>query len=235
MNILKSFVHRFGRWYCNEICHREFIAQSFRRINERPIEFSFIFRQLLQTCPKKILDVGTGDTALPDLMRNCGFLVTGTDNIKDYWPLGMFNRHYWVMNDDITDSKIDDKFDFITCVSVLEHIEAYNKAMANMFRLIRANGYLLITSPFNESRYIPNVHKLPDAGYGQNLPYICQVFSRREINTWLDHYKGRIIEQEYWQVWEGEFWTFGKQVLPPRKVSKNDRHQLTCLLIQKTS
>jgi len=233
MRGLKALIHKFGRWYCSEVCRREFVSQSFRRMNERPIEFSFVFRQLLKTCPKTVLDVGTGETALPDLMRNCGFLVTATDNVKDYWPAGMFNRHYYVINDDITDTLIEERFDFITCVSVLEHIEAYDSAVRNMFKLLRVKGHLALTFPYNETRYVPDVYKLPGAGRGQNAPYICQVFSKNEIERWLDHNKGRIIEQVYWQCYEGEFWTFGRQVLPACEVTRDDRHQFTCVLIQK--
>ncbi len=234
MRILKSFIHKFGRWYCNEICRLEFFHQSFIRINERPIELSFVFRQLMQTCPQKVLDVGTGTTALPHVIRNCGFLVTATDNVKDYWPSGMFNRHYYVMNDDITNTRINDRYDFISCVSVLEHVEAYDKAITNMFKLLQPNGHLLLTFPYNENQYVPNAYKLPGAVlYGRDDPSTCQIFSRNEINRWLEHDQGRIVEQEYWQFWEGEFWRCGSQILPPLQVDKHKRHQLTCLLIQK--
>lgn len=233
MKIIKSTLHNFGRWYGSEVCRREYRSQEFYRINERPVELSFVFRHLSKACPRKVLDVGTGTTALPQLMRNCGFLVTAIDNVRDYWPSGMFNRHCHVINDDITDTRIDETFDFITCISVLEHIEAYDKAIANMFKLLKTNGCLALTFPYNEKRYVSNVYQLAGAGYGQDAPYICQAFSRNEIEKWLTLHNARMVDQEFWQFWEGEFWTLGDQITPPRQVTPADKHQFTCLLLQK--
>lgn len=231
---LKSIVHGFGRWYCQEICRREYENQRFLYINERSIEFEFVFRQLRKMCPKEVLDVGSGITSLPHLMRACGYVVTSIDNVSDYWPRGMVNRHYHVINDDITKPKLKDTFDFITCISVLEYIENFNKAVENMFKLLRGNGYLLMTFPYNENQFIQNIYQHPCAGYGKNLPYTCKVFSRREISNWLLQNKAVLVEQEYWQFWSGDFWTFGTRILPPKSVSNKDLHQITCLLLRKT-
>jgi SAM-dependent methyltransferase len=232
---LKSLVHKFGRWYCEGVCKREFQAQDFRRVNERPIEFRFVFEQLTRLQPTTVLDVGSGTTALPHLMRNCGFLVTATDNVSDYWPKGMFNRHYYVINDDITNSRLTEEFDVITCISVLEHIARSGEAVQSMFRLLKPGGHLVLTFPYNEHEYVEDVYKLPGAGYGWDNPYICQVYSRRQIEGWKDANGAVGVEQEYWQCFSGRLWTFGQQVRPPRRVSKEDSHQLTCLLFRKVT
>jgi 2-polyprenyl-3-methyl-5-hydroxy-6-metoxy-1,4-benzoquinol methylase len=218
------------------LCRLEYKRQYFSAFNERPVEFCFVFRQLERLYPRKILDVGTGTTALPHLMRNCGFLVTATDNIRDYWTSGMFNRHYHVINDDITESHIDDKFDLITCISVLEHIVKYNDAIRNMFSLLNTNGHLILTFPYSENSYIKNVYKLIGSdAYDKDIPYICQSYSRKEIAEWLQKNEGVIIEQEYWQFWDGDYWRVGNKVIPPRKVNSKEKHQLCCVLIQKVS
>mgnify|MGYP003681945001 CR=1 FL=1 len=61
------------------ICRYEFNNQSFIGFNERPVEYSFKFRSHKSLYPKKVLDVGTGKTALPHLMSTCGCLVTAID------------------------------------------------------------------------------------------------------------------------------------------------------------
>ncbi|CAB5159687.1 hypothetical protein D3OALGA1CA_4965 [Olavius algarvensis associated proteobacterium Delta 3] len=96
------------------ICRQEFRLQDFSRFNERPVEYAFVLKKIGEIYPLTILDVGTGTTALPHLMRNCGCLVTATDNKRDYWPNGMHNRHYHVIDDDITATRLSDTFDFIT-------------------------------------------------------------------------------------------------------------------------
>jgi len=56
-------------------------------------------------------------------------MVTTVDNVKDYWPSGMSNRHYYVINDDIRDWKLNHKSDLITSISVVEHIEQSDSAV----------------------------------------------------------------------------------------------------------
>ncbi|GAH10357.1 unnamed protein product, partial [marine sediment metagenome] len=165
---VKNLLNRYPQW----ICRQEFESQTFLRFNERPIEFDFVFRKLGEIYPRTILDVGTGKTALPHLMRHCGFLVTATDNVRDHWASGMLNRHYHVIDDDITDTRLSDTFDLITCISVLEHIQKPDDAIRNMFSLLKTNGHLILTCPYNEKSYVKNVYELPGSSYGKGLPYI---------------------------------------------------------------
>lgn len=227
--ITKNLLNRYPRW----LCRQEFESQSFTRFNERPVEFAFVFRKLGDVYPRTVLDVGTGTTSLPHMMRNCGCLVTAIDNVRDYWPAGMLNRHYHVIDDDITDTRLTGPYDLITCISVLEHVQEPDKAVRNMFSLLRPGGDLLLTFPYTEQHYVRNVYELPGSSYGQGAAYITQSYSRADVERWLAENGGAIVEQEYWQFWEGEFWTVGRQVIPPRIAAVTDRHQLTCIHIRK--
>jgi SAM-dependent methyltransferase len=209
------------------------VSQAFSRFNERPVEFGFVFRILGEIYPRTVLDVGTGTTALPHLLHNCGCLVTATDNVRDYWPSGMFNRHYHVIDDDITATRLSGDFDLVTCISVLEHIPQPDRAIQNMFSLLRRDGHLVLTFPYNERRYVRNVYDLPRSSYGAGAPYITQAYSRSDVERWLQGTGGVIVEQEYWRFWEGDYWTVGKQLIPPQKVTADDAHQLTCILMRK--
>jgi 2-polyprenyl-3-methyl-5-hydroxy-6-metoxy-1,4-benzoquinol methylase len=233
IEFIKTPIRKLLNLHLRWVCKREFRKQSFSRFNERPVELAFVFKHIARIYPRKVLDVGTGATALPHLMRNCGCLVTSIDNIEDYWPSEMVNRHYHVINDDITNSKLQDKFDLITCVSVLEHIEDSESAIRNMFTLLNTGGYLILTFPYTENKYCKNVYKLPGSSYGQNNPYITQSYSRNELSQWLEENNGIIIKQTYWQFWDGDFWTVGNQIIPPFEVGVEDKHQISCLLIQK--
>jgi SAM-dependent methyltransferase len=230
---LKAVVHRLGGLYCKAVTRREFLTQRFVGINERPVEFRFVFEQLSKIWPTSVLDVGTGMTALPHLMRNCGFVVTAIDNIKDYWRGGMSNRHYYVINDDITNTKLNKKFDFITCVSVLEHIKNHSQAVKSMFDLLNPNGHLILSFPYNENSYVDNVYRLPGSVGEHRFPFVTQVYSRKELSSWLSENHARIIEQEYWQFFSGKYWTLGERLCPPLKANKNEKHQISCMLLQK--
>lgn len=185
-----------ARWYLAPVLLRDWKWSRYKNINERVVEFAFAFKWLSKIYPQDVLDVGSGTTSWPHVMANCGFRVMAIDKIKGYRKGGFLNRHYYVVNDDITNSKIVREFDLITCISVLEHIPNHRAAISGMFRLLRQGGYLVLTFPYNDKRYIQNVYDLPDAGYGKSARYICQVYSRREIDTWLKENSGIIVEQE---------------------------------------
>ena len=212
---------------------KEYEQNQKRVANERSVEYQFVFRCLSFCAPERILDVGTGKTALPALIDNCGYRVTAIDNIKDYWDEGYFNKHYHVINDDITNTKIVEKFDLITCISVLEHVEDHEKALNSMVKLLKSNGYLILTFPYNEKNFSPNIYEHPRAGYGQNAKYICKVYSRKELEKWIKKFELEIISQEYWQIFNGEIWTEGGRLKEYRNVEGNDRHQLSCILLRR--
>jgi len=231
--VLKTAVHRLGRQYINKINEDEASSQVFRRHNERPIEFRFVFDCLTYLRPVTVLDVGTGTTALPSLIANCGCVVTAIDNIRDYWPDGMVNRHWRVLDDDIRNPKTGTNFDLITCISVIEHIEDHARAFQSMIGLLKPEGHLVVTMPYNERHAVPNVYDLPDAAYDAGNPYICRSTSRKELDRWLETTGAEIVRQEFWEFWSGDVWTQGTALPVPRQVGAADPYQLTCLLIRK--
>jgi SAM-dependent methyltransferase len=230
---------RFRAWVLlsricpSRVCKFEYQRQEFTRFNERPVEFSFVFRKLAEIYPRRVLDVGTGITALPHLIRTCGALVTATDNVRDYWPNGMFNRHYHILDDDICDTRLRERFDLITCVSVLEHIERADAAVQNMFSLLNPGGHLILTFPYCERGSVRNVYELAGSSYGQDAAYITRAFSRVELERWLGENRGMLMEQEYWQFWDGDYWTVGNPIIPPKRVAADEKHQITCIHIKK--
>ena len=228
-SLVKKVLSSFTLWSCQF----EFERQKFERFNERPIEYAFAFRQLGAIYPKSVLDVGTGTSALPALFRTSGFLVTATDNVRDYWPAGMFNRHYHIVDDDMTATRLRQRFDAVTCISVLEHVKEHQSAVRDMLKLLNPGGHLILTCPYTEDRYVPNVYKEAGSMYGQDFAFVTQSYSRTELNSWLKESNAEIIEQEFWQFWDGPCWTVGQQVIPPRQVGAGDLHQHTCLLIRK--
>jgi SAM-dependent methyltransferase len=230
---LKLIINSIGMIYPRILCKFEYDRQKFSHLNERPIEFGFVFRQITKIWPKTVLDVGTGKTALPYMMRNCGLLVTAIDNIKDYWEFGMVNRHYHVINDDIKNSKLNKKFDLITCISVLEHIDDHRSAMKSMCKLLNPGGHLILTCPYNDNEYIPNVYDLEESNVNHKVSFVTQSFSSTERDSWTQDSEFSLVSDEYWQFFEGQFWTCGNLLSKPMLVSKNHKHQLCCMLFKK--
>lgn len=223
-----------SRIYIQHINKKEFHSPPFPEFNERPIEYRFVFETISKYYPKKILDIGTGITALPHLMANCGAKVTAIDNIKDYWDYGVFNRHYYVLNDSIIEPKLKDTFDLVTCVSTLEHIERFDEAVESMLSFLNPGGYLTLSFPYNEKSFADNAYALPGSHVKKLPPFKAHVFSREVITRWIKD-KAEVVDQEYWQVFTGDYWTVGERLAIPKKVSKDEKHQISCILIKKNS
>ncbi len=232
--IIKGLVHRAGRSYINRICASESGNQAFSAHNERPIEYRFALQCLADHRPKTVLDVGTGTTAWPHLLRNCGYVVTAIDNVHDYWPQGMINRHWTVVDVDIVNAggKLPQRYDAISCISVLEHIPDHKRAVKNMTDLLFPGGVLILTTPFSQHGPYPNVYKHPDALYGQNLPYICRSSSEAELEEWISC--GLVLkEQEFWRLFTGPVWATGERCNWQRAGTPEEPHQLGCFFFQK--
>ena len=148
MNPFKVLARQAGNWYIRRVCSAESDSQNFAHHNERPIEYRFALECLARVRPRTVLDVGTGTTSWPHLLRNCGFVVTAIDNVRDYWDRQMVNRHWTVLDVDITKVKeFHGPFDAVTCISVVEHIVDHENAVRNMLRVLAPGGLLIITTP----------------------------------------------------------------------------------------
>ena len=211
---------------------KEFTTQKVERLNERPVEYAFALKMLSKYYPKKLLDVGTGTTAFPHLLRNCGMHVTAIDNVKDYWPKGMFNRHYYVLDEDILEPTLKNTYEMIFCISTLEHIENAELAVENMSKLLDKKGFIVLTFPSSPKGYVRNCYELEDSSYGKNNPYIAQSFSPNDIQQWCRSFNLEVVQSECWKFWTGEYWTCGDQLLPPKLVQEDEAYQLRCLCLR---
>ncbi len=220
-----------ARLYLEPLLRREARSPLFPK-NERAVEFAYAFEWLARLSPNDLLDVGTGKTAFPHLAANCGIQVTAIDEVRSYWRDAFFNRHWWVVNQDILRPDLPGRYDVITCLSTLEHIVAHDRAVDAMFRLMRPGGHLILTCPYNEARYVPNAYALPEATSGRGLPFVCQVLSRHEIDGWLIRNRGVLVDQRYFKAFTGAMWGLGNHIHPLQPALVTETHHLTCLVIR---
>ena len=232
-NPLKAFANRAGNSYIRRGCLAESRTQTFQHHNERAIEYRFALGCLARVRPKTVLDVGTGTTAWPHLLANCGFVTTAIDNVRDYWEDQMVNRHWTVLDIDITEpGEFHGPFDAVTCISVIEHIQDHLSAMRHMLQLLPPGGLLIVTTPYSHHEYCPNVYKRSDALYGQNLPYICRSHSEREVATW-QRIGARLERRELWRLFSGPVWATGQRISWEQAESEEMPHQLGCFAFAK--
>ena len=83
-----------------------------------------------------------------------------------------------VLADDITNSQLErDQFDLILCSEVIEHIPHWPKALAEMYRLIKPGGTLLLSTPqpwsplevMGKIAFKPGIISLVRAVYGEEV------------------------------------------------------------------
>lgn len=233
-NRLKNIIKAVASKLQNYINLRDYNNSKYIGMNERSIEYSYVLNKITEMRPRLILDVGTGKSALPAIMRNCGPLVTAIDNIKDYWSNGMSNKHYHVKDIDILNPKLNNKYDMITCVSVLEHINNHEQAVINMSNQLNSAGVLIFTLPFSSEKYIANVYKLQESwAINESYPFITQSFSQVELEKWLKVANLELIDIEYWRLTDGKYWTCGQLLEFPKKSNQFETHQIACITLRR--
>lgn len=194
-------------------------------MNERPPEYAFVFKMISKHHPGRILDVGTGKTALPALIHACDIDV---DAIDDDQSQIRNNRHWTVRKANVLtyDSKVH--IDMVTCISVLEHISNYEEAVTAMAKLLGKGGVLVLTFPYNEESFVENAYELSDAGYGKGSGLLCRIYNRVTVSQMLSRAGLSLSDQEYWRVFTDDLWTMGHRHAP-QESSKNRPHHLTCI------
>ncbi len=228
-----NIVKLAGRAYTRAVCKAEYEKQIVK-VRERFVEYEFVFRVLRDDAPERVLDVGAGTVSLPHLISTNDVIVTAVDKNPGLGAGPVFNRHFFVIQDDITNSRLGGQYDCVTCVSALEHIPTHAAAVEGMVSLLRPGGKLVMTFPYNEREYVPNAYDLPGSAFGIEVGYICQIFSREQVNAWISECPIEIETQEYWRLFSGEFLHQGERLRPPAQSAPDQPHHLTCVVFKKT-
>ncbi|HKM55388.1 MAG TPA: methyltransferase domain-containing protein, partial [Isosphaeraceae bacterium] len=221
--------HALGRQYVHYLLRRQFERQRPPQVHGSELMYRFTLGELIEARAQRVLDVGCGMTAWPALLSNCGYHVTATDQMGMYWGGQYFNHHYHVIRDDITRTGMTGTFDAVMFLSALQHVADHEAAVAALAALVAPGGLLVLAVPYNETRYVEDVYRLPGAGYGQDMPYGCHIFSRAEVDAWCRRHNLMLRAQEYYRVFDGELWTFGEWVNPPRKVGPGELSQFSAM------
>lgn len=127
-------------------------------VNERVIDYPFVFSNIGDNEKFRILDVGCCGSKLSIELASLGHEVYGIDVI-DY-SLTHPNFHF-LKNDVMKMSFPDNFFDVITCISTIEHIGlgrygdilsnvGDKKALTEIKRVLKHGGKLILTTPFGK-------------------------------------------------------------------------------------
>lgn len=109
---------------------------------------SFMVEQITQIAPQSLLDIGCGDGCLIHWVKSAVPQVSGVDLSEQAIAFARaFNPEVIFQCADI--ATITETYDCVTLIEVLEHIpdEQIRKFIGNVARLVKANGYLLVSVP----------------------------------------------------------------------------------------
>ena len=152
---------------------------------------------------QKILEVGAGVGNLTGfLLQACGDIV-GTDvnetNLQELVARYAGVRTYL---DDIASTHLDEQFDTVVCVNVLEHIRDDKAALLNLRRLLRGKGHLILLVPALQALY-----GTVDIADGHHRRYARQALQHK-----LQRAGFRVVEMKYMNLlgalgwwWDGRF------------------------------
>ena len=141
------------------------ILKSSAHYNERNFENGFVESLIFEKEPGSVLDIGSSSLAIPTSLNKKGFKITCIDPcVEDKIENGM-----QIIKGDIRSTKWEDNtFDYITCISTIEHIgvsgrygiresepDGDKKAMDEMFRILKPGGFLYVTIPFGSVEILP--------------------------------------------------------------------------------
>ena len=114
-------------------------------------EANLQFLQKTKTLKKgsKILEIGCGKGKLLAYLNDQGFDVVGTEiNIDRIREINRINRNITVhlVNDDLLPFQ-EEKFDLVFSLDVFEHIPASDKHLKEVHRVLKHDGYYLLSTP----------------------------------------------------------------------------------------
>jgi SAM-dependent methyltransferase len=154
---------------------------------------------------KKVLEAGCGNSVFAPFIAEKGFAVDAFDykiNLspnKNYGESGILRYH----NMSNVDIKFDDNsFDFVFCISVIEHINAGRfkidgfpfdvgdtQAMKELVRVLKPGGILCLTTDFADRYYLPPglwkdpCHRIYDkTSFMERLVTPCNIEFYEEVN-----------------------------------------------------
>ncbi len=107
----------------------------------------------------KFLDIGCGSGYYLYLLKQKGFYCEGVE--RSNMMCEMINKHYKIKctNTSFEELKVENKFDVVSIITVLEHLYNPKRCVEKISNLIKENGHLFIEIPDTE---FPRHDILPD-------------------------------------------------------------------------
>jgi SAM-dependent methyltransferase len=132
----------FDGWGCNMEFDYERFAPA---VHQQVAQYLDFIKQ--HTRGKSLLDVGTGSGLLPNLARQSGYDVEGTDLSKHVSETLPVKAGFRVHHGTLEEIKFERTYDVITMLHVLEHTTNPLSTLERAREILNDEGYVLVVVP----------------------------------------------------------------------------------------
>lgn len=121
-----------------------------------------VLKQIGLPAGAKVLDVGAGEGAFSQRLIDEGFDVSAVDFRPGEFRANVECKHV-DLNSDFHD-KLANKFDSVVAIEVIEHLFNPRHFIHNCLRMLKDDGYLLLTSP-NPENWLSRIRFLREGNF----------------------------------------------------------------------
>jgi 2-polyprenyl-3-methyl-5-hydroxy-6-metoxy-1,4-benzoquinol methylase len=126
--------------------HVRFVISAAKRISNNSSPGSLSRSSVSH--PLELLDIGCGSGTLLALLKKRGFQVLGVDGSQEAAHIATMENGVRVLAGSLEQLQFaDSRFDVITLFHVLEHVTNPHELLAEVFRILRPNGALILQVP----------------------------------------------------------------------------------------
>jgi 2-polyprenyl-3-methyl-5-hydroxy-6-metoxy-1,4-benzoquinol methylase len=144
-----------------------------------------------------VIDIGAGAGAFSLRLHDNGYIVTALDVSSNEWSLNQIEFLVLDINKGISKS-VNRIFDSACCLEVIEHIENPWELLRDIRRLVKDEGYLILSTP-NITSFWSRMYFLRKGYFHQFMPYDVEY---GHINPITTHELKLIARNTGWEVCE---------------------------------
>lgn len=112
---------------------------------------------------KRIIDLGSRDGFVVDRLKALGAIAEGLEIVPETADFARRELGRNILPGDLRETEYaDDQWDMATCLHVLEHIPDPERGLAEIVRIVKSGGWMLLIVPIEES---------PSKGYAHNYAF----------------------------------------------------------------
>lgn len=167
-----------------------------------------IFGKLYLDKPGYLLDIGCGPQAVPSYLRN--FPV---ENIFGMDPLPPFEKHPFAFSQNIAEyiPYENEQFDYVVLGTSLDHVLLLDKALDEMYRVLKKDGVLLVWAATLEKV----MESKPYDPYGENIEAVDEYHMFHIAPQWFEKLMKEkwMKDSHYSDRYRNHFYAFRKKEL----------------------